>query len=130
MVPPIVLVRAVLFLDGGTILLTLRDGQDRFHTVRLVQSMFRDGVGQEWLPGRLYLNATLLAIRSSEEDQVLTMIRQAPIRPDLAPEDERPQSATRAQVLHDACERLREQLLNVVTADAYTELIAPPPPAP
>lgn len=62
-----VIEKADAALDGGSIFLVIRDRDGRQHGVELVQSMFLASSDPAHLPGRLYFDAELVAVRSEQE---------------------------------------------------------------
>ena len=72
-----VLEEADAALDGGSIFLTIRDRSDRAHQVELVQPMFLAPADPARLPGRLYVDGKLIAVRSEQERMLLDGLREA-----------------------------------------------------
>jgi len=64
-------------LDGGSIFLRTRDAEGHPHRVELVQSMFLESQDSARLPGRLYVDGELVAIRSEQERALLEGLREA-----------------------------------------------------
>lgn len=63
--------------DGGSTYLRLRDGESAEHHLTLWQHMFTDNPEPNRLPGRLYLDGALLAVRSDEERRLIQALRAA-----------------------------------------------------
>ena len=72
-----VLEEADAALDGGSIFLTIRDRSERQHQIELVQSMFLTSADSARLPGRLYVDGELIAVRSEQERVLLEGLREA-----------------------------------------------------
>lgn len=70
---------AAYALDGGSIMLSARDGGGVQHSILLVQHAFRDAPSGERLPGRLYFDGKLLPIRSQAEKTLIRALRAAEI---------------------------------------------------
>lgn len=63
--------------DGGSTYLRVRDGQGTRHDIMLWQHMFTDAPDPGRLPGRLYFDDTLLAVRSDQERRLIQALRVA-----------------------------------------------------
>lgn len=65
--------------DGGSTYLGVRDSGGTQHDIMLWQHMFTDEPDPKRLPGRLYLDGALVAVRSDEERQLIRALRAAQI---------------------------------------------------
>ena len=63
-------------LDGGSILLNVRDEHGRSHEIFLAQNAFLHSTSS-MLPGRLYFNKTLVEIRSEDEARLMSLLRES-----------------------------------------------------
>jgi len=68
-------------LDGGSILLSLRDMQDVQWKLVLVQHRIPKDQTDPRFPGRLYLDDQMIPVRSDEEGQLLMELKAASISP-------------------------------------------------
>lgn len=68
-----------LFLDGGSILLSLRDSEGVQRNLLLAQHRIPMAETDPRLPGRLYLDGRMIAVRSDEEAQLLAKLKRASI---------------------------------------------------
>ncbi len=61
--------------DGGTVFLMCADEGGNEHTVKLVQQMNpRRNESPDWIPGRLYFDSSLVALRSDVEAGILGLL--------------------------------------------------------
>lgn len=70
---------ATAALDGGSILLQLRDQDGQTHELELVQHMFPMSSDPRRVPGRLYFDGALVPVRSPLEKSLLAGVREASI---------------------------------------------------
>ena len=64
-------------LDGGTALLSVADEDGSRHTILLAQHTFLEDKTSNFLPGRLYFDQHLLAVRSETEQHLITLLKVA-----------------------------------------------------
>ena len=68
-------------VDGGTYILCATDERDTVHQVTLVQHMFlQPHSDPQRIPGRLYFDEELVAIRSERESELLRLIKTAAVQ--------------------------------------------------
>jgi len=123
--------------DGGSIYLCLRDSAGATHDVVLWQHMFTEAPDPDKLPGRLYIDKTLIPVRSEREAVLLASLRQARLQVPAAPRGAGPQPAGPGMIvgrdLQDYMARVDEgqaaalahlvrQLIDYVASEAYVEL--------
>ena len=63
--------------DGGSTYLRVRDGAGTQHNIVLWQHLFTEKPDRKKLPGRLYFDGSLLAVRSGEERRLVRALRAA-----------------------------------------------------
>ena len=61
--------------DGGTIVLIGEESNNSRHEVTLFQSLFLEEFEPKKIPGRLYFDQQLIAVRSEQETQVLRLLQ-------------------------------------------------------
>jgi hypothetical protein len=119
--------------DGGTTLLSATDEVGKDHQVLLVQHAFaRQNAPPQAIPGRLYFDGELVAVRSPFEDKLIELLRNANLQEMESPES-RPQAriSPKALIVGDDIKRvvqgspeqnLRAMLrgiIDYVCSDAY-----------
>jgi hypothetical protein len=74
-------------LDGGTTRLTATDEGGNEHTILLIQHAFpQRSPSTKWIPGRLYYDGELIALRSPDELAIVNLLRSADAVPtDVVP---------------------------------------------
>jgi hypothetical protein len=122
--------------DGGSIYLRVRDAEGAQHHITLWQHMFTEVRDPKRLPGRLYFDKSLIAVRSESEQRLIQALRAAPVdKPPTkgAPAKEPSPGMTVGQDLQDyqakiaegpaaALAHLVKNLLDYVESTDYVEL--------
>jgi hypothetical protein len=134
---PLVIEEGAYASDGGSIYIRVRDSAGATHNITLWQHMFIEEPDPDRLPGRLYVDKTLVPVRSEGEGQLLAALRGArlkvePTEGDAAPKRSGPGMIV-GQDLRDyaakidegpaaALAHLVQQLIDYVASEAYVEL--------
>jgi hypothetical protein len=120
-------------LDGGTTCLMCTDEAGRQRTITLAQSMFPEpNPLSEYIPGRLYLDDDLVAVRSAEEQDILAALRSAKIvrnSADSSQAGERIKLSPNALILGDDIKRVLsstpDENLRAMLAQVISKVASP-----
>jgi hypothetical protein len=95
-------------LDGGTTHLSAKDAASNDHRVLLIQHAFaRPDAPPQAIPGRLYFDGELIAVRSALEGALLQLLRSATVRVKDEPQAEhRDRISPKALILGEDIKRV------------------------
>lgn len=134
-IPPLrVIVDGAYMMDGGSISLLLVDDAGVEHGLELVQHLIPENSSDDRLFGRLYLDNSLIDVRSDDETTIINFLEGAPIQaPSSKPaatsgthlvigDDIQSYVEARAKGPASALAHLVEQLVAFVRSEEYVRL--------